>query len=93
MRRTPSLFPHQLHAYATHEHALAEAVAHRLGTDVDEDPYPLTAAAVIMTALRITVDRWLDTPDTPSLREPLELMIAQLAAGFSAPVRSTVDSG
>jgi AcrR family transcriptional regulator len=85
LRSTPSLLPHQLAAFGAHEQGLAKAVASRLGTDLDEDPYPLLVAATVLAALRITVQRWLDAPETPgraALRDLIKVAIAQLAEGF-----------
>lgn len=89
LRRTPSLLPHQLAAFAAHEQGLAEAVAARLGVDLGESLYPLLVSATVMAALRVTAQQWLDEPDTPghpSLRSRIDAMIAQLDAGFGTPV-------
>jgi AcrR family transcriptional regulator len=68
MRRTPSLLPHQLAAYAATERALAVAVAERLGEEVTDDDaaersvglYPALVAAVVMAGLRVAMQRWTD---------------------------------
>jgi AcrR family transcriptional regulator len=89
LRRTPSLLPHQLAAFAAHEQGLAEAIAARLGVDLGESPYPLLLSATVMAAVRVTARRWLDEPEEPghpSLRSRLEAMIAQLDAGFGTPL-------
>jgi AcrR family transcriptional regulator len=87
LRRTPSLLPFQLAAYAAHEQRLAEAVATRLGLDPDADPFPALVAAAVMAGLRVTEQRWLNAAgNRGGLRAPIEAMVAQLAAGFSGPV-------
>jgi AcrR family transcriptional regulator len=89
LRSTPSLLPHQLAAFVAHEQGLAEAIAARLGTDVD-DSYPLLVAAAVLAGLRITVQRWLDAPETPgrpTLRELIESAITRLDEGFGATRR------
>jgi AcrR family transcriptional regulator len=67
MRRSPSLLPHQLAAYAATERALAVAVAERLGEQVPDDDaerpvglYPALVAAVVMAGMRVAVQRWSD---------------------------------
>jgi AcrR family transcriptional regulator len=69
MRRSPSLLPHQLAAYAATERALAVAVAERVGEDAPdaedgaERPvglYPALVAAVTMAGVRVAVQRWSD---------------------------------
>lgn len=75
MRRSPSLLPHQLAAYAAGERALAVAVAERIGEprpqgsdDEDEGPegdrpvglYPALVAASVMAGVRVAMQRWTD---------------------------------
>ncbi len=93
LRRTPALLPHQLAAFAAQEQELAGAVAARVGGDGaggagTGDLYPLMTAATVMAVLRVLVQWWLDTPEPGgrSLLDLVEVMIAQLAAGFGAPV-------
>jgi AcrR family transcriptional regulator len=72
MRRSPSLLPHQLAAYAAGERALAVAVAERVGEVVPEGPdgeagadrpvglYPALVAATAMAGVRVAMQRWTD---------------------------------
>jgi AcrR family transcriptional regulator len=72
MRRSPSLLPHQLAAYAAGERALAIAVAERIGQDVAEDVsgddrpvelYPSLVAATTMAGIRVAIQHWTDGPN------------------------------
>jgi AcrR family transcriptional regulator len=88
LRRTPALLPHQVAAFAGYEQELASIVAARIGIDADADPYPAVLAATVLAALRATVQRWLDGPqsrDDSSLTQALDAMIALLAKGFDPP--------
>ncbi|GLZ51397.1 TetR/AcrR family transcriptional regulator [Actinomycetospora sp. NBRC 106378] len=88
MRRTPSLLPHQLAAYADRERALAVVIAERLGDDVPDDGSvglrAALAAAVVMAGVRVVLLRWTDggTRDRDVLRADLAEMFDQLAAGL-----------
>ena len=83
LRRTPSLLPHQIAAYAAQERGLADAVAGRVGVEPDTDPYPLMLAAAVMATVRVIVDWWLDDHDRRELTDLIEVMIARLAVGFA----------
>jgi AcrR family transcriptional regulator len=88
MRRTPSLLPHQLAAYAERERALAVVIAERLGDEVPDDGSvglrAALAAAVVMAGVRVVLLRWTDggTRDRDVLRADLAEMFDQLAAGL-----------
>ncbi|GAB2982783.1 TetR family transcriptional regulator [Amycolatopsis acidiphila] len=85
LRRIPALLPHQLAAFAAYEQQLAEAVAGRMNTDTDTDPYPATLAAAVLACLRVAVQRWLDassSADRPSLAKSVDAMLTLLAEGF-----------
>lgn len=88
MRRTPSLLPHQLAAYAAREHELAVVIAERLGERVPDDRSvglrAALAAAVVMAGVRVVMQRWTDggTRDRDVLRADLATMFDQLAAGL-----------
>jgi AcrR family transcriptional regulator len=75
MRRSPSLLPHQLAAYAAGERALAIAVAERIGQDVSDDVpwddrpvelYPALVAATTMAGIRVAMQHWTDGPGAGS---------------------------
>jgi AcrR family transcriptional regulator len=96
MRRSPSLLPHQLAAYAAGERALAIAVAERIGQDVaddvpgDERPvglYPALVAATTMAGIRVAMQHWTDGPgagsrDTAVLHGTVAEVFAGLGRGL-----------
>ena len=99
MRRSPSLLPHQLAAYAAGERALAIAVAERIGQEVLEDGsgedrpaglYPLLVAATTMAGLRVAMQRWTDGPgagsrDLATLHGAVGEVFARLSSGLDDP--------
>lgn len=96
MRRSPSLLPHQLGAYAAAERALARAVAERVaGAAVDvtgeageEESdiglYPALVAATVMAGIRVAVQRWSDlgSEDRAALHEIVGEVIDRLGDGL-----------
>lgn len=91
MRRSPSLLPHQLAAYAGRERALAVAIAERLGEPVAEGPdggarvglHPALVAATTMTGVRVAMQRWTDgTRDVAALRAIVGEVFDGLARGL-----------
>jgi AcrR family transcriptional regulator len=86
VRRTPALLPHQLAAYEATEHALAQVIATRTGTDVGTDLYPALVAATVVSALRVAVTHWLnaDTTGPDDLGRLIEAALDQLTAGLAA---------
>ncbi|MBW0114689.1 TetR/AcrR family transcriptional regulator [Pseudonocardia abyssalis] len=91
IRTAPSLVPHQLAVLARQETALASAIADRLDGGAAVSPvYPALCAAAALSALRVTLDRWLDAtadaePSTDVLRADLDTALAELAAGLDRP--------
>ena len=47
------------------EAPLAQAIADRTGTDIGRDLYPTLAAAAAISALRATIEFWLNASGTP----------------------------
>ncbi|MCD2197866.1 TetR family transcriptional regulator [Actinomycetospora endophytica] len=98
MRRTPSLLPHQLAAYAAGERALAVAVAERIGEpgrDGSDDEaadrpvglYPALVAASVMAGVRVAMQRWTDATaggarDRGALHEIVGEVFDRLAGGL-----------
>jgi AcrR family transcriptional regulator len=81
----PELVAAQLRLHREVQGPLAQAVADRLGMDVERDLYPKLVASTVGAVTRTTVEHWRRTaPDTPFptlLREAL----AQVAAGLPVP--------
>ena len=91
MRRSPSLLPHQLAAYAGRERALAVAIAERVGDQVTDEPdgdartglYPALVAATTMAGVRVAMQRWTDGPrDVAALRAVVGEVFDGLAQGL-----------
>lgn len=71
------------------EAPLAQAIADRTHTDAECDLYPKLAAATAVSALRATIEFWLNAGETPhSLRDMLRRAIAETLP--SAPSRLDV---
>jgi AcrR family transcriptional regulator len=67
---------------AMHERAVAQALAERLGTDLERDPYPLLLAAAATAVLRTTLAFWSGTGGQVSIDEVTALACDALAAGL-----------
>ena len=78
--------PHLRAAHAAHlaasERQMAEALAERLGTDPDRDPYPALLAATATAVLRATLSFWAGSGNEVSLDELTRLAWQALAAGL-----------
>jgi AcrR family transcriptional regulator len=77
----------QLHAVhgaqmAAVERSLAEAVARRLGTDVERDPYPGLLAAMATGVFRSSMSFWAASAGTVPLDRVVDLAFAALASGL-----------
>lgn len=90
--RSPSLVPHQLGVLAAQERALADAITERLGPRAAGGVYPRLCAATALTALRVALHDWLQhatgpdaTPPVADLRDRVDRVIAELAAGLDRP--------
>lgn len=91
IRTAPSLVPHQLAILAAQEKALAAAITERLGPDPQPPIYPALCAAAALAALRVVLDRWLDSwpdpaaPPIDALRADVDAALGELAAGLDRP--------
>jgi AcrR family transcriptional regulator len=83
----PVLLPRLVGSFAAAERALAVAVAHRTGTDVDRDAYPMLLAAVATAALRTALHLWRTGDFAAPLPDLVDDAFAHLDAGLTAPVR------
>ena len=77
----------QLHAVhgaqmAAIERSLAEAIAQRLGTDVERDPYPGLLAAMATGVFRSSMSFWAASGGTVPLDRLVDLAFAALASGL-----------
>ena len=81
--RAPSLVPQRLAVFAAEEKALAAAIADRVRTGPGP-LYPALCAATALTALRVVMDRWLESGAT-DVRRQVDEVIAVLTAGLAWP--------
>jgi AcrR family transcriptional regulator len=77
----------QLHAVhgaqmAALERSLAEAIAQRLGTDVERDPYPGLLAAMATGVFRSSMSFWAAAGGTVPLDRVVDLAFAAIASGL-----------
>ena len=77
------------HLHAVHgaqmaaiERSLAEAIAQRLGTDVERDPYPGLLAAMATGVFRSSMSFWAASGGTVPLDRLVDLAFAALASGL-----------
>ncbi|MDL5159309.1 TetR/AcrR family transcriptional regulator [Actinomycetospora termitidis] len=86
MRKSPTLLPHQLAAYADRERELGVVIAERLGERVPDDGSVGLRAALLaatsMAGVRVAMQRWTDggSRDRDRLRASLDEVFDQLAA-------------
>ncbi len=84
LREHPSLLPRMQAATKAAEAALADGLARRTGRVV-ADPYVRTLAAVALTALRVAIHTWLDSPEGAEPRQLFGAAIELVRAGFAGP--------
>lgn len=83
----PHLRGAYLEAQAALEPALAAGIAERLDVDADTDVYPRLLAGVVIQALRVAMECWLQdkTESQGSLGEALRAALNQIRAGLPVP--------
>jgi AcrR family transcriptional regulator len=74
----PELRAEYLKALLVIERSLAEAVAGRLGADLERDLYPHVLAAAVYSAERVALTRWLGSGSPGGLRSLLREALAQV---------------
>lgn len=77
----PSLLPRQLARYTSLERVLAQELAARTGADSERDLRPALLAAIGVTVVRLSMQRWTDGGDRP-LGEFIDEAFALLARGL-----------
>lgn len=82
--RNPSLLPGLMGATAELERVLAEAVAQRVGSPVD-DPYPALVVAAAAAAVRTATRHWGAREDGPDLVELIDASFGALDRGLTPP--------
>jgi AcrR family transcriptional regulator len=85
----PQLRAAQASHMAQVESSFASALAERLGTDPDRDPYPMLLASAATAVLRATMSFWASAGGTVPLEQLADAAFGALADGFpeSGPLR------
>ena len=78
----PQLRAAQAAHMAQTEASVAAALAERLGTDAERDPYPLLLASAAMGVLRATLSFWASSGGAVALEELTDVAFQALADGF-----------
>jgi AcrR family transcriptional regulator len=81
-RADPHLRAAQSAQMAMVERAMAEALAERLGTDADRDPYPALLAAVATGTIRVCMQSWAASGGTTPLDQFTDEAFRALADGL-----------
>lgn len=84
VRDSPHLAPRQMAMHAAYEKTLADAVGDRVGPGAPP-VYPALCAAAALATLRVVLNRWLDSAETPSrdlLRQEVTGAFALLVEGL-----------
>jgi AcrR family transcriptional regulator len=81
-RADPHLRAAQAAQMAMVERAIADALAERLGTDADRDPYPALLAAAATGALRVCTTFWASAGGTIPLDHLTDMAFRALADGL-----------
>lgn len=82
LAETPSLRARELHKYLYWRNALAEALASRLGTELDRDMRPALIASVAVNAFDIALRTWRGTDTEAGLGDLVDEAFAILAVDF-----------
>jgi AcrR family transcriptional regulator len=85
IKDTPGLAAERLRADAMAARALADVIAERTGTNVENDLLPRLAAAAVMSAVRVAIDYWVETNASASLTSTVRKAVAELAVGLTFP--------
>jgi AcrR family transcriptional regulator len=81
----PDILPRLAELGSADQRAMAEAIAARTGLDVDTDLYPRLLAAVLNSALRVTLHRWYRRGGQEPMDPLLDEAIDAIAAGLPGP--------
>lgn len=81
----PELRGETLRIGAAMQRALAEAIADRTGTDVEQDMLPMILAGAVTAATGVAMRRWLDADPPRPLRPLLQRALHDLASALAQP--------
>jgi AcrR family transcriptional regulator len=81
----PELRGETLRIGAAMQRALAEAIADRTGTDVEQDMLPMILAGAVTAATGVAMRRWLDADPPCPLRPLLQRALHDLSSALAQP--------
>jgi AcrR family transcriptional regulator len=81
----PELRGETLRISAAMQRALAEAIADRTGTDLEQDMLPMILAGAVTAASGVAMRRWLDADPPCPLRPLLQRALHNLASALAQP--------
>jgi len=76
--RSPALQGEYLKTQMATRRALAEAIADRIGREVESDTFPTVMAAAVMAATHVAIDRWLRASPPTALAPLIRLALSHL---------------
>jgi AcrR family transcriptional regulator len=82
---SPALRGETLRINAATQRALAEAIADRTGTDVEQDMLPMILAGAVTAASNVALRRWFDADPPCPLRPLLQRALHELASALVQP--------
>jgi AcrR family transcriptional regulator len=89
---SPALQGEYLRAQYAAQHALAEAIADRIGTDASADMFPRVMAGAVTAAMQVALERWL-LADPPTALIPLiKLALSHLHCPLPASATPVANS-
>jgi AcrR family transcriptional regulator len=86
--RYPQLIPRHMAAVVELERELTDAIATRIGTDPNTDPFPKLIVVWSVATLRATIEWWNESGQPGPLRAALEDAFSVLAEGVAAHARN-----
>ena len=81
----PELHGENLRIGVAMQRALAEAIAYRTGTDIEQDMLPMILAGAVTAATGVAMRRWLDADPPCPLQPLLQRALHDLASALAEP--------
>lgn len=85
VKDTPALASARMRVFTAIERSLATEIVRRVGVDAEPDLYPRLLAGAVSTAVRVTLDHWLDCDPSTPLDRLLEHALRELQSGLPPP--------
>jgi AcrR family transcriptional regulator len=85
---SPAVRGETLRINAATQRALAEAIADRTGTDVEQDMFPMILGGAVTAASNVALRRWFDADPPCPLRPLLQHALHELTSALAQPDKS-----